>query len=193
MPSRCVGYEGVYDTAPLTAAVSSSFFLELGDQHVGRQRQAADAGGVQQRGLGDLGRVDDADLEHVAVLAGGGVVAEAGVLVFQDLGDDDFAVFAGVVGDLPGRGLQGLGDDVEADLLVALGLAWPLSTAAIARRNATPPPGTMPSSAAAWVACSASSMRSLRSFISVSVFAPALMTATPPVSFARRSWSFSWS
>ncbi len=29
------------------------------------------------------------------------------------------------------------------------------------------------------------------SFISVSVAAPTLMTATPPVSLARRSWSFS--
>ena len=57
--------------------------------------------------------------------------------------------------------------------------------------SATPPPGTMPSSTAARVACSASSTRAFFSFISVSVAAPTLTTATPPTSFARRSWSFS--
>jgi hypothetical protein len=51
--------------------------------------------------------------------------------------------------------------------------------------------GTMPSSSAARVACSASSTRCFFSFISVSVAAPTLTTATPPASFARRSWSFS--
>ena len=36
--------------------------------------------------------------------------------------DDDLAGRAGVVGDLAGRGLEGLADDVHADLLVALEL-----------------------------------------------------------------------
>ena len=58
---------------------------------------------------------------------------------------------------------------------------------------AVPPPATMPSSTAALVALSASSMRSFASFISVSVAAPTRITATPPESFARRSWSFSLS
>ena len=46
--------------------------------------------------------------------------------------------------------------------------------------SATPPPGTMPSSSAARVACRASSTRCFFSFISVSVAAPTLTTATPP-------------
>ncbi len=41
------------------------------------------------------------------------------------------------------------------------------------------------------VACIASSTRAFFSFISVSVAAPTLMTATPPTSFASRSCSFS--
>ncbi|CPU65576.1 Uncharacterised protein [Mycobacteroides abscessus] len=49
----------------------------------------------------------------------------------------------------------------------------------------------MPSSTAAFALRTASSMRCLRSLSSTSVAAPALMTATPPASFARRSWSFS--
>src|SRR5437763_10606067 len=67
----------------------------------------------------------------------------------------------------------------------------PSLIAPIAFRSATPPPGTMPSSRAARVACSASSTRCFFSFISVSVAAPTLTTATPPASFARRSLSFS--
>src|SRR5437667_256431 len=54
-----------------------------------------------------------------------------------------------------------------------------------------PPPGTMPSSTAALVARMASSTRAFFSFISVSVAAPTLITATPPTSFASRSCSFS--
>ena len=54
-----------------------------------------------------------------------------------------------------------------------------------------PPPATIPSSTAARVALSASSIRSLRFLSSVSVGAPTLMTATPPASLAIRSLSFS--
>src|SRR5215212_9449562 len=59
-----------------------------------------------------------------------------------------------------------------------------------ARKSAVPPPGTMPSSRAARVAWSASSTRCFFSFISVSVAAPTLTTATPPESLASRSCSF---
>ena len=54
-----------------------------------------------------------------------------------------------------------------------------------------PPPATTPSSIAARVAETASSMRCFFSLSSTSVAAPTLMTATPPASLARRSWSFS--
>ena len=61
------------------------------------------------------------------------------------------------------------------------------STAGTALIRATPPPATMPSSTAAFVAARASSIRSFFSFISVSVAAPTLITATPPAILARRS------
>ena len=57
--------------------------------------------------------------------------------------------------------------------------------------NAVPPPATIPSSTAARVALSASSIRSFISLSSVSVAAPTLTTATPPESLARRSCNFS--
>mmetsp|Transcript_45887 Transcript_45887/g.129832 ORF Transcript_45887/g.129832 Transcript_45887/m.129832 type:complete len:324 (+) Transcript_45887:243-1214(+) len=59
--------------------------------------------------------------------------------------------------------------------------------------SATPPPGTMPSSSAACVAFSASFSRSLTSFTSTSLEPPTLMTATPPLSLASRSFSLSFS
>ncbi len=58
-------------------------------------------------------------------------------------------------------------------------------------RSAVPPPDTIPSSTAARVEFNASSIRSLRSFSSVSVAAPTLITATPPANLARRSCNFS--
>src|SRR5208283_804709 len=61
-----------------------------------------------------------------------------------------------------------------------------LRTADLARKSATPPPGTMPSSTAAFVACIASSTRSFFSLTSTSVEPPTRMTATPPASFSRR-------
>ncbi len=67
-----------------------------------------------------------------------------------------------------------------------------LSTS-VARSSATPPPGRIPSSTAARVACIASSTRSLRSFTSISDAPPTRITATPPASLARRSCSFSLS
>mmetsp|Transcript_91933 Transcript_91933/g.256108 ORF Transcript_91933/g.256108 Transcript_91933/m.256108 type:complete len:280 (+) Transcript_91933:206-1045(+) len=58
-------------------------------------------------------------------------------------------------------------------------------------RSAEPPPGTIPSSTAAFVAFRASFSRSLTSCTSTSDAPPTLMTATPPESLARRSLSLS--
>ena len=66
-------------------------------------------------------------------------------------------------------------------------------TASIALISDTPPPATIPSSTAAFVALSASSSLSFFSLSSVSEAAPALITATPPLSFASLSCSFSLS
>jgi len=58
-----------------------------------------------------------------------------------------------------------------------------------ARRSATPPPGTMPSSTAAFVACIASSTRSFFSLTSTSVEPPTRITATPrPEERRARPW-----
>ena len=95
----------------------------VGDQGVGGQEQRAHAGGVLKRVAGDLGRVDDAGLDQVGVLVLEGVVAEV-ALALDDLGDDDSAVLAGVLGDLVQRRGTGADDDVEADLLVVRRGPW---------------------------------------------------------------------
>ena len=68
-----------------------------------------------------------------------------------------------------------------------------LSRAGRMSTKVVPPPATIPSSTAARVAFKASSTRYFLSFISTSVAAPISITATPPDSLARRSWSFSLS
>ena len=97
-------------------------FLEFGDEDVGGEHEAGDAGGVDEGRLGDEGGIEDAGLHEVEVLAGGGVEAVV-ALEFLDLLDDDIAVEAGVLGDLTAGGLDSAEDDIEAELLVfGLGL-----------------------------------------------------------------------
>jgi type II secretory pathway component PulK len=96
---------------------------------------------------------------------------------------------SGVARDLAQRLLERALDDADSDRLVALGLHGRDGAQAAQQRHAAA--GTMPSSTAALVACIASSTRAFFSFISVSVAAPTLISATPPTSFASRSCSFS--
>ena len=162
----------------------------VGDHGFGGDQQTSDRGRVLQRGADNLGRVDDAELEHVAILFGLRVEAEAGSFASQHLARNNRAVDAGVLGDLTQRRFERLAHDRDAGVLVGV-----VALQAFERfepwTRATPPPTTMPSSTAARVAFSASSTRSLRSFTSTSVQPPTRMTATPPASLARRSCSFS--
>lgn len=91
----------------------------VGDQRFGRQDAGGDGRGVLQSGARDLGRVDDAGRDHVAVRLGVGVVAIADLAAGADLVVDDGAVDAGILGDLADRGLQRSCDDLRAGLLVA--------------------------------------------------------------------------
>ncbi len=80
-------------------------------------------------------------------------------------------------------------NSLAKDIIVGFGVL-PLTFAA-ALIKALPPPATIPSSMAALVALTASSTFSFKYFISVSVEAPTLITATPPESLAIRSSIFS--
>src|SRR5215467_12180349 len=161
---------------------------QLGDHGFCGDEQASNRSGILQRRADHLGRIDDAFGHEVAELAR---LRAVRVRIFVlDLPDYDRTVLAGVDGDLacgPGNCLL---DHLNAVPLIFI-LALELSRTLPARSKATPPPGRMPSSTAARVACIASSTRSLRSFTSTSVAPPTRITATPPASLARRSCSFS--
>src|SRR5688572_16743378 len=62
--------------------------LGVGDHAVGRQQQRRDRDRVLQRAARDLGRVDDPERDHVAVLARQRVEAERGRLVGEHLARD---------------------------------------------------------------------------------------------------------
>ena len=107
--------------AVATAGAGGLLLRDVRDQRLGRQDHRRDRGRVLEGGPRHLAGVHDPLLEHVAVLAAERVVAVAD-LGLADLVDDDLAGLPGVVGDLAGRGLEGLADDVDADLGVTLEL-----------------------------------------------------------------------
>ena len=86
----------------------------LSDQGIASQQQSRDRRGILQSRSCDFGGIDDAGLDHVFELVGGGVVAVV-TGEFEDLLADDSTVFAGVVSDLSDRSPAGSQDDVVAD------------------------------------------------------------------------------
>src|SRR5271165_963281 len=95
----------------------------LGDHRLGRHQQASHRRRVLQRNADHLGRVDDARLDHVLVLAALRVEAVGVVVVLQHLAGYDRTVLAGILGDLAQRRHDRLADHVDAEaLVVVLGL-----------------------------------------------------------------------
>src|SRR5687768_8355330 len=90
----------------------------LGDHGFRCHQQAGDRSRVLQGATHDLGRVDDAGLEHVDIFGVLRVEAEGAALAFEQLADHDRTVDASVLGDLTDRLLQGATHDVDARLLV---------------------------------------------------------------------------
>ena len=82
-------------------------------------RPATDAG-ILQCATDNLGRVDDALADQIAVLVGLGIVAIGVLGILEDLADDDRAIFTGVGEDLasPASEESALRTMVNADLLV---------------------------------------------------------------------------
>ena len=78
----------------------------VSDHRFGGDQQRGDRSRIFQRGAHHLGRVDDAELEHVAIFFGLRVEAEGCRSCFPDLASHDRAVDAGVLGDLAQRSFQ---------------------------------------------------------------------------------------
>src|SRR6202521_3548397 len=97
-------------------------FLDVGDEGFGGEHQARDGRRVLQGEAGDLGRVDNTHLDHVAVLAGMGVKVQAFVLGIADLADHNGAFMAGVEGNLAGRLFKGALHDADTNGFVIMQL-----------------------------------------------------------------------
>ena len=108
-------------TAHVAAGGHGGLLLrDVGHQALGGQNHGSHGSGVLQSAAADLGGVNDAQLDHVAVLVVGGVKAIGGAGAVVDVVEDDGAFQTGVSGDLHDGGLQSLGNDGSAGLLVAL-------------------------------------------------------------------------
>jgi hypothetical protein len=166
-----------------------AFFLrQLGDEHFGGQQETGNAGGVLQGRAGHLGRVDDAGLHQVFVFARLGVVADI-ALLGADVLHDRGAFVAGVGGQLT----QGLFEGART--MIRIPMARRLRGSVFNGVLAAQQRHTAAGDDAFFDGRAGGVQRvfdaGFLSFISISVAAPTLMTATPPASFARRSCSFS--
>ena len=109
MPVPGVGATGGLEihavhTTHAAAGHSRRTLLRLvGDHHLGRDEQSGHRGGALQGQAHDLGRIDDAGLDHVDIGAALGVEAMIGVALLQQLADDDRAIFSGIGKNLPCR------------------------------------------------------------------------------------------
>ena len=84
------------------------------DHDFRREQQAGDRGCVLQREARDIGRIQDAGVNHVAVLARAGVVTVR-ALATLDLVQHHSRVFASVLDDLTQRLFDRTSQDTNAD------------------------------------------------------------------------------
>src|SRR5712664_110285 len=96
------------------------FFRRLSDHDFRREQQTRNRGGVQQSQTRDLGRIQDAHFEHIAVLIRRSVVAE-GALALTDSVQHHRGVFTGVRHNLTQWLFDRAGQDLDARRLVIVG------------------------------------------------------------------------
>ena len=93
--------------------------LLLTNHRLCRDEESCHRGGALQREAHDLGRIDDAGLDEIAVHAAGCIEALVAGAAAHTL-DDNAVVEAGVVGDRPRRCLECTCEDLETGTLVTL-------------------------------------------------------------------------
>ena len=84
----------------------------------GGQQQCRNAGRVLQRGPHDLGRIDHAGSNEVAVLVLVGIIALVFAFEVLHAVDDNGAIDAGILGNRPQREVENVADDFRAVLFV---------------------------------------------------------------------------
>ena len=93
-------------------------FRHFGDHGLGGDQQTGNRRRTLDRRAHDLGRVDNAFGDEIAVFAGLRVEAVGVLVLVHDLADNDRAIGACIGRDLTGRRLDRLAHDVDAVLLV---------------------------------------------------------------------------
>src|SRR5260370_31628958 len=111
-------------------------FLEFSDERFGGEHQARDGGCVLQRQASDLGGVDDAHLDHVAIVAGVRIEAVVFILRLADLADHHSAFVTGVQRDLASRLFESALHDADADSFVIVELELLDGSEAAQKRSA---------------------------------------------------------
>src|ERR1700736_3867229 len=101
-------------------AAAGVLLRQFGYHGFGSDQESCDRSRVLDRHTNNLGRVDDALGDQVAVFAGLGVEAVGILILLEDLADDHRAVLARVDRDLAGRIGQRLAHDIDAGLLVVV-------------------------------------------------------------------------
>src|SRR6266705_2643921 len=107
--------------AHAAAARAGALFLldQLGHRSVAREQEAGDGSRVLQSRACDLGRIDDAHLDEIAIGLSLGIEAEVAV-AFGDLVQHHRGLFARVGDDLAQGLFQGTAHDLDAGLLVGV-------------------------------------------------------------------------
>src|SRR6266403_2067608 len=103
------------------AATAAGVLLRhFGHHGFGGDQESRNRGCVLDRNANHLGRVDDALRDQVAVFAGLRIEPVGVLILFEDLADDDGAVFTGVDRDLARGPGKRLAHDLDAGLLVVI-------------------------------------------------------------------------
>ncbi len=135
----------------ITTGRAFRLFGDLGHQRRSGQQQAGHAGGVLQSGTHYLGRIDDASFHQVAVAS---LFRRCSRRTCPSLRRTRFTTTAPSKPAFSAMARSGYSSTLRTILTPSCSSpsSVSLSSAFSARSRATPPPGTIPSSRAAWVA-----------------------------------------
>src|ERR1700757_3314826 len=112
----------VIHVAHATAWRERRYFLlwMLRDRRLGGDHHTRDRRCVLEGRSDDLGRIDNAACNEIAIFAGLRIIAVAIFLGFEQLADHHGTVPAGIVDDLAGRSLNRLANDGDTGLLIEI-------------------------------------------------------------------------
>ena len=119
-PHSCLHHPAHAAAAMIVTGMPIGNLWRLGDARFGGDHEAGDGGRILERDADDLGGVNNALLDHVAVLVALRVVAKRARPLVHDFADHDRALDTGVFRDLANGRLQCPAHDVDPGLLILI-------------------------------------------------------------------------